>query len=67
MVAYGSSTSEISMFSPAQGKVVGKLSGVHERGINDFQFVLGDYLSGWSIGGDAKLVQWDLSSNTATM
>lgn len=65
VVAYGSSLSEICMFSPLQGKVVAKLSGVHERGINDFQFVVGDFSLGWSIGGDGKLVQWDLTSNKA--
>ena len=65
VVAYGSSNSEICMFSPAQGKVVGKLSGAHEREIKDFQFLVGDYLQGWSIGGDGNLVQWDLASNKA--
>jgi U3 small nucleolar RNA-associated protein 5 len=53
------------MFSPAEGKIVGTLSGVHERGIKDFQFVIDDYSQGWSIGGDDKLAQWDLASNKA--
>ena len=66
VVAYGSNTSDICMFSPAEGKIVCMLSGVHEQGIKDFQFVVDDQSQGWSIGGDAKLVQWDLTSNTAT-
>ena len=65
VVAYGLSTSEICIFSPTQSKIVGKLSGVHEQGIKDFQFVVDDHSQGWSIGGDGKLVQWDVASNKA--
>lgn len=65
VVAYGSSNSEICLFSPSEGKVVGKLDGVHEQGIQDFQFLVGDYTRGWSIGEDGKLVQWNLASNQA--
>lgn len=65
VVAYGLSTSEICMFSPAESKIVGRLSGVHEQGIEDFQFVVDDQSQGWSIGGDGKLVQWDLASSKA--
>lgn len=65
VVAYGLSTSEICIFSPTQSKIVGKLSGVHEQGIKDFQFVVDDQSQGWSIGGDGKLVQWDVASNKA--
>ncbi|KIW62346.1 hypothetical protein PV04_10527 [Phialophora macrospora] len=61
VVAYGTSTSQICMFSPAEGRVVGTLSGGHERGIRAFKFSPTDYLQAWSIGEDAKLVQWDLS------
>ena len=64
-MAYGLSTSEICIFSPTQSKIVGKLSGVHEQGIKDFQFVVDDQSQGWSIGGDGKLVQWDVASNKA--
>lgn len=62
VVAFGTSSSEIRMYSPAQGKVVGTLSGVHERGISDFKFTAPDALDGWSIGDDGKLVQWDLQA-----
>ncbi|KIV83876.1 hypothetical protein PV11_05865 [Exophiala sideris] len=66
VVAYGTSTSEICMFSPAEGKVVGTLSGEHERAITDFKFSPAtDYKEGWSIGEDAKLIQWDLIQNKA--
>ena len=64
VVAYGTNQSKICLFSPTEGKLVGKLGGVHERGIEactfsrDQQFV-------WSIGGDSKLVQWDLQTDSA--
>jgi U3 small nucleolar RNA-associated protein 5 len=64
VVAYGLDTSDICFFSPAEGKIVCTLSGVHERGIKDFQFVVEDQSQGWSIGGDGKLVQWDLTSKS---
>ncbi|KAL2434747.1 hypothetical protein ABEF95_006779 [Exophiala dermatitidis] len=65
VIAYGTTNSEIHMFSPSEGKIVGTLSGVHEKGIKDFKFSPTDYLEAWSIGGDGKLVQWDLSTNQA--
>lgn len=61
VVAFGTSTSEIRMYSPSEDKVVGTLSGIHENGIRDFKFTAKrPGLEGWSIGGDNKLVQWDL-------
>ncbi|ETI20226.1 hypothetical protein G647_08260 [Cladophialophora carrionii CBS 160.54] len=60
VVAYGTNTSQICMFSPTEGRVVGTLSGGHERGIKAFKFSPTDYLQAWSIGEDAKLIQWDL-------
>lgn len=53
------------MFSPPEAKIVGKLSGAHERGIKDFKFSGEEYLEGWSIGGEGKLVQWDLRTENA--
>jgi len=66
VVAYGTSNSEICMFSPAEGKIVGKLGGVHDRGIKDFKFFTEDYLEAWSLGGDGNLIQWDLNNDQAT-
>lgn len=63
VVAYGTSASEICMYSSAEGKVVGTLKGGHKRGIKDFRFVSEDNLQAWSLGGDDKLVQWDLQSD----
>ncbi|GAD99784.1 small nucleolar ribonucleoprotein complex component (Utp5), putative [Paecilomyces variotii No. 5] len=61
VVAFGTSTSDIRMYSPSEDKVVGTLSGMHENGIRDFKFTAKrPGLEGWSIGGDNKLVQWDL-------
>ncbi|OAL39264.1 hypothetical protein AYO20_01582 [Fonsecaea nubica] len=63
VVAYGTNSSQICMFSPAEGRIVGTLSGGHERGVKDFKFSCADYLYGWSIGEDAKLIQWDLAND----
>ncbi|KAJ5160825.1 uncharacterized protein N7482_007829 [Penicillium canariense] len=61
VVAIGTSTSEIRMFSPSEDKVVGTLSGAHDKGIKDFKFTAErPGQEGWSIAGDNKLVQWDL-------
>lgn len=53
------------MYSPSEGRVVGTLSGAHERGIKDFKFTSYNSSEGWSIGGDGKLVQWDLLKDLA--
>ncbi|KIW93515.1 uncharacterized protein Z519_06120 [Cladophialophora bantiana CBS 173.52] len=63
VVAYGTNTSQICMFSPAEGRIVGTLNGGHERGVKDFKFSCADYLHGWSIGEEAKLLQWDLTKD----
>lgn len=61
VVAFGTSTSDIRMFSPSEDKVVGTLTGAHDMGIKDFKFTAGrPAQEAWSIGGDNKLVQWDL-------
>lgn len=63
MLAFGTSDSEIHIFSPAEAKMVGSLKGGHTQGIRDFKFV--DYgldAQGWSVGGDGKLVQWNLKT-----
>ncbi|KAJ5762446.1 uncharacterized protein N7511_005828 [Penicillium nucicola] len=61
VVAFGTSTSDIRMYSPAEDKIVGTLTGAHEKGIKDFKFTADrPGQEAWSIGGDNKLVQWDL-------
>lgn len=61
VVAFGTSSSDIRMYSPAEDKVVGTLTGAHDKGIKDFKFTADrPGQEGWSIGGDNKLVQWDL-------
>ncbi|OAX83244.1 hypothetical protein ACJ72_02389 [Emergomyces africanus] len=63
VIAFGTSTSDIRMYSPAEDKIVCTLSGGHEKGIRDFKFTVNKPAAeGWSIGGDGKLVQWDLKS-----
>lgn len=51
------------MLSPFEGKIVGTLINAHERGVRDFKFDPSDYLQGWSIGEDARLIQWDLAKD----
>jgi len=65
VVAYGTSKSEICMFSPSEGKVVSTLKDGHDRGVSDFKFLPADNLEAWSIGGDGKLIQWDLDTDQA--
>ncbi|ODM23213.1 hypothetical protein SI65_00802 [Aspergillus cristatus] len=61
VVAFSTSSSDIRMYSPAEDKIVGSLANGHEKGIKDFKFTAGrSSQEGWSIGGDNKLVQWDL-------
>jgi U3 small nucleolar RNA-associated protein 5 len=61
VVAFGTTTSEIRMYSPIEDKLIATLSGGHDGGIRDFKFTAGrSSTDGWSIGGDNKLVQWDL-------
>lgn len=63
VVAYGTTNSEICMYSPAEGKIVGTLRNGHEREIRDFKFSPTEFLEAWSVGGDGKLVQWDLKND----
>lgn len=64
VVALGTSDSEVQMFSPAEAKFVGSLREAHTQGIRDFKFANnGIHAEGWSIGGDGRLVQWDLRNN----
>lgn len=61
VVAFGTSSSDIRMFSPTEDKIVGTLAAGHEKGVRDFKFTANrPGQEGWSIGGDNKLVQWDL-------
>ena len=61
VVALGMSDSEIRLFSPSESKVVAVLKGEHTQGIRDFRFSHGEPRDiGWSIGGDGKILQWDL-------
>ena len=61
VVAFGTSGSEIQMFSPSEAKVVRVLKGGHSQGVRDFKFKHPESsVEAWSLGGDGKLVQWNL-------
>lgn len=61
VLAFGTSESEVHLYSPTAAEVVGILKDVHTQGIRDFKFVdAGRRSVGWSMGGDGKLVRWDL-------
>ncbi|KAI4203304.1 MAG: hypothetical protein LQ350_002001 [Teloschistes chrysophthalmus] len=67
MLALGTSNSEIELYSPGAAKLVGVLKDVHTQGIRDFKFAnAGRDSVGWSIGGDGKLVRWDLQGAKST-
>ncbi|KAJ5441114.1 Small-subunit processome Utp12 [Penicillium cf. griseofulvum] len=66
VVAFGTNTSDIRMYSPSEDKVVGTLTGAHDKGIKDFKFTADRPQEAWSIGGDNKLVQWDLRTGQST-
>ena len=67
VLAFGTSDSIIHLYSPTKAKVVGLLKEVHTQGIRDFRFVDGGRRSeGWSVGGDGKLVHWDLQKCKST-
>lgn len=65
VIAYGTNQSEICMLAPAEGKLVGQISGIHDGGIKSCAFSEDDK-SIWSIGGDNKLIQWNLKSSTVS-
>ncbi|KAL8873208.1 MAG: hypothetical protein Q9174_001291 [Haloplaca sp. 1 TL-2023] len=63
VLAFGTSESEVHFYSPATAKVVGVLGSGHTQGIRDFRFdqsTRGKQSIGWTIGGDGRLVRWDL-------
>ncbi|KAL9028112.1 MAG: hypothetical protein Q9196_003474 [Gyalolechia fulgens] len=67
VLAFGTSDSEIHLYSPTAGKVVGLLKDLHTQGIRDFRFAdAGRQSDGWSIGGNGKLVHWDLRKGRST-
>lgn len=66
VVAYGTTSSDICLFSPAEGKIVGTLTGAHQRGVRDVKFSTTEREELWSIGEDGKLVLWNLA-NCQTM
>ncbi|KAL8803163.1 MAG: hypothetical protein Q9182_003335 [Xanthomendoza sp. 2 TL-2023] len=67
VLAFGTSESDIQLYSPREAKIVGVLKDVHTHGIRDFKFIdRGKHSTAWSIGGDGKLVQWDLRMGKST-
>ncbi len=61
-LGFGTSDSEIHIFSPFEAKVVSVLRDGHTHGIRDFKFADHGLLgNAWSIGGDGKLLHWDVN------
>ncbi|KAL3452496.1 Dip2/Utp12 family-domain-containing protein [Aspergillus insuetus] len=66
VVAFGTNTSDIRMYSPSEDKIVGSLTGGHTGGVKDFKFTADRPQEGWSVGGDNKLIQWNLVTGQRT-
>ena len=65
LVAFGTSDSEVHLYAPLEARIVGRLQGGHQKGIHDFKFVRhGRQAEGWSIGGDGRLIQWDIEKKS---
>ena len=68
VLAYGTNLSEIQIYSPTESKVLGVLKDGHSGGIRDFKFQdEGRERRVYSVGGDGKMVQWDLNNQTVMM
>ncbi|KAI9741171.1 MAG: Small subunit (SSU) processome component [Cirrosporium novae-zelandiae] len=66
VVAFGTSDSKIEMFSYTQNQILATLKDVHTQAVRDFKFTSKESGSrGWSLGADAKLVQWDITRGNA--
>lgn len=66
VIALGTSEADIRLFSPSEDKILAILKGGHDRDIKSFKFSEATHSEGWSIGGDGKLVQWDINAQRPT-
>ncbi|MCJ1466611.1 Small subunit (SSU) processome component [Pseudocyphellaria aurata] len=65
VLAVGTSDSEIEIYSVTRAKIVKVLKGAHSQGVKDFKFADdGRTQEAWSVGGDGKLIQWDVLKGT---
>ena len=63
VLAFGTSDSEIQLFSPSESKIVRVLREAHTQGVRDFRFIDSGYNGkGWSVGGDGRIVQWNIQA-----
>ena len=63
VVAVGTNSDGIDLFSPLESKVVGTLAPAHRYGTRDFRFRdLGVGSEAWSLGADGTLIQWNLGN-----
>ena len=61
VVALGTSHAEVELYSPAEAKVVATLANGHAGNIINFKFQdYGKASRAWSLGGDDKLIEWDV-------
>ena len=65
LVAFGTSDSDVHLYAPLEARIVGRLQVGHQKGIYDFKFAKhGPQAEGWSLGGDGRLIQWDLEKKS---
>ena len=61
VVALGTDRAEVELYSPAEVKVIATLRDGHAQGIVNIRFQNhGQSSRAWSLGGDERLVEWDV-------
>lgn len=63
VVAAATNKGQVVLFSPAEGAIVGTLEGAHVGEVVDVR--CGEVGKAWSVGVDAKCVEWDLAKKSA--
>lgn len=62
VVAFGTNTGSVRIYSPAEDKILATLEGQHDRSVVDIKFTssLADEI--YTLGADGKLCRWDVKS-----
>ncbi|KAI5298302.1 hypothetical protein KEM56_004162, partial [Ascosphaera pollenicola] len=66
VVAFGTNTGAVKIYSPAENKLVAVLDGQHDRPVVDVKFTAGSSDELYSLAADGKLCRWDVKSAKCT-